>query len=209
MVKLAGVDFSAPSDEVGRQLIGVTLLVNGVGGRIVECEAYDRLEPASHCYIGPTARNAAMFGLPGRIYVYRSYGLHWCMNFVCREDGHGAGVLIRALEPTVGLERMRERRGIVDLHRLCRGPGCVTEALGVDGSFNGLRLDAPPVRLLAATGDAGYVLQAGPRVGISKAVELPWRFGAQDSRFLSKPFPKLSPPMKSAKSATPSKASSR
>ena len=119
---IAGIDFSAGSNEVARSLIGVVLLIDGVGGRIVETEAYDREDPASHSYAGPTLRNAAMFGPPGCAYVYRSYGIHWCLNFVCRERGHGAGVLIRALEPTDGLAVMRQRRGLDDLRLLCAGP---------------------------------------------------------------------------------------
>ena len=119
----ADIDFSADSSEVARRLIGVTLLVDGVGGRIVETEAYDQQDPASHTYTGPSVRNAAMFGPPGHVYVYRSYGLHWCMNLVCREAAHGAGVLLRALEPTQGLEVMRARRGLQDPRLLCAGPG--------------------------------------------------------------------------------------
>ncbi|MFT4268113.1 MAG: DNA-3-methyladenine glycosylase [Xenophilus sp.] len=183
------VDFGAPAHEVARALIGVTVLVDGVGGRIVETEAYDRDDPASHAYAGPTARNAAMFGPPGRVYVYRSYGIHWCLNFVCREAGHGAGVLIRALEPTHGLETMRRRRGVQDPRLLAAGPGRVGQALGVDGGSNGRRLDAPPFRLLPGAPHAPVAVQAGPRIGISKAVEVPWRFGEAGSRFLSRPFP--------------------
>ena len=186
---LACIDFAAPSHEVARALIGVTLLVDGVGGRIVETEAYDRDDPASHTFGGPTPRNAPMFGPPGHVYVYRSYGIHWCLNFVCREEGHGAGVLIRALAPAMGLERMRERRGVEDIRLLCAGPGRVGQALGIDGSFNGRALDRPPFVLLAAPDDHPAVMvEAGPRIGITKAAEVPWRFGERGSRFLSKPF---------------------
>lgn len=191
MKALAHIDFGADAHEVARQLIGVTVLVDGVGGIIVETEAYDRTDPASHSFAGPTMRNAAMFGPPGRSYVYRSYGIHWCMNFVCREEGHGAGVLIRAIEPTEGLARMRERRGLEDERLLCSGPGRVGQALGIDGSFSGHRLDRPPFRLLAAPRE-GIELLAGPRIGISKAMDVPWRFGLKGSRFLSKPFPATS-----------------
>jgi DNA-3-methyladenine glycosylase len=185
----AAIDFGAPAVDVAARLIGVTLLVDGVGGRIVETEAYDREEPASHSFGGPTPRNAVLRGPPGRAYVYRSYGLHWCLNFVCREAGHGAGVLIRALEPTHGLERMRERRGLDDPRLLCAGPGRLGQALGVDASCNGMALDTPPFELLAApAGAPPRVIDIGPRIGISKAVDLPWRFGEKGSRFLSKPF---------------------
>jgi DNA-3-methyladenine glycosylase len=192
MMDLAGIDFSAPSPEVARQLIGVTLLVDGVGGRIVETEAYDASEPASHCYIGQTERNFSMFGPPGRSYVYRSHGLHWCLNFVCREEGHGAGVLIRALEPLAdpaGLARMRERRGLDDVRLLCAGPGRLAQALGVTRAHNNLPLDTPPFLLLPREHEAQVQMQvlAGTRIGISKAVELPWRFVEAGSRFLSKP----------------------
>lgn len=189
---IAGINFAAPSHEVARRLIGVTVLVDGVGGRIVETEAYDREEPASHCYIGETPRNFSMFGPPGRSYVYRSHGLHWCLNFVCREEGHGAGVLIRALEPVAGLDVMRGRRGMDDERLLCAGPGRLCQALGVTRAHNNLPLDAPPFLLLPAdyalpAGEPIVVL-AGPRIGISKAMELPWRFGVAGSRFLSKPM---------------------
>lgn len=183
------IDFRAPSHEVARLLIGVTLLVDGVGGRIVETEAYDREDPASHCFGGLTPRNAAMFGPPGHAYVYRSYGIHWCLNFVCREAGHGAGVLIRAIEPTHGIARMRERRGLDAPRLLCAGPGRVGQALGIDASFYGRALDAPPFELLAAPEDQPPLpIAAGPRIGISKAIAQPWRFGVQGSRYLSKPF---------------------
>ena len=185
---LAGIDFAADSAEVARRLIGVTLLVDGVGGRIVETEAYDREDPASHSHRGPTPRNAAMFGPPARAYVYRSYGIHWCLNFVCREEGHGAGVLIRAIEPTVGLALMRERRGVDDARLLGSGPGRVCQALAVTREHDGMRLDEPPFLLIAAEEPAPVV--CGPRIGISRAMDLPWRFGLAASRFLSRPFPR-------------------
>ncbi|WP_082219684.1 DNA-3-methyladenine glycosylase [Massilia sp. NR 4-1] len=184
---IAGIDFSAPSHDVARRLIGVTVLVDGVGGRIVETEAYDRVDPASHSFSGPTPRNQAMFGAPGHAYVYLSYGMHWCLNFVCREEGHGAGVLIRALEPVLGLEAMRARRGQHDARLLCSGPGRVCQALGVTRAHNALALNALPFELLPRSGRVRIAV--GPRIGISKAVDLPWRFGLAGSRFLSKPFP--------------------
>jgi DNA-3-methyladenine glycosylase len=178
--------FEGDSHEVARWLIGATLLVDGVGGIIVETEAYDREDPASHSYSGPTARNAAMFGPPGRAYVYRSYGIHWCLNLVCREIDHGAGVLIRAMEPTQGLDRMRERRGLEEIRQLCSGPGKVGQALGITPEHNGLRLDRHPFRLLAAPTPVEIV--QGPRIGISQAMDVPWRFGMAESKFLSRPF---------------------
>jgi DNA-3-methyladenine glycosylase len=187
---IAGINFAAPSHEVARLLIGVTVLVDGVGGRIVETEAYDREEPASHCYIGQTPRNFSMFGPPGRSYVYRSHGLHWCLNFVCREEGHGAGVLIRALEPVAGLDVMRERRGMDDERLLCAGPGRLCQAMGVTREHNNLPLDAPPFVLLPRDHTLPVEVLAGPRIGISKDMELPWRFGVAGSRFLSKPMSK-------------------
>jgi DNA-3-methyladenine glycosylase len=183
---LAGIDFSAPSHLVARQLIGVTVLVDGVGGRIVETEAYDGEDPASHSYSGPTDRNVAMFGPPAHAYVYRSYGIHWCLNFVCREAGHGAGVLIRALEPVTGLETMCERRGTRDHWLLCSGPGKLCQALGVTRALNGRSLAAAPFELAPAPG--GIEVVSGPRIGISKAVDVAWRFGLAGSRWVSKPF---------------------
>lgn len=171
---------------MARALIGATLLIDGVGGRIVETEAYDRADPASHSFSGPTARNEAMFGPPGRAYVYRSYGIHWCLNFVCRERGHGAGVLIRALEPLHGIEVMRGRRGVTALRLLCSGPGRVGQALGITHELNGYRLDQPPFEVLAPPKDIAVV--AGPRIGITKATEVHWRFGLAGSSYLSRRF---------------------
>ena len=182
------IDFSAPSLAVAQALIGASVFVGGVGGTIVETEAYDQLDPASHTFAGHTARNAVMFGPPGRTYVYRSYGLHWCLNFVCAPAGHGAGVLIRALEPTRGIERMQERRGVDDLRKLCSGPGRVCQALAVTGAHNGLRLDRRPFRVVPRSDDATHAVHAGVRIGISKSVELPWRFVLAGSRYLSKPL---------------------
>ncbi|KGF78349.1 3-methyladenine DNA glycosylase [Massilia sp. JS1662] len=183
---LADIDFLAPSHLVARQLIGVMVLVDGVGGRIVETEAYDGEDPASHSYSGPTDRNFAMFGPPAHAYVYRSYGIHWCLNFVCREEGHGAGVLIRALEPVTGIETMVERRGTRDHWLLCSGPGKLCQALGVTRDLNGHSLAMPPFELAPAP--AGIEVVSGPRIGISKAVDVPWRFGLAGSRWVSKPF---------------------
>ena len=184
--KLGPGDFLGDSQEVARSLIGAIMLVDGVGGRIVETEAYDRLDPASHSFSGPTPRNQAMFGPPGRAYVYRSYGIHWCLNFVCREEGHGAGVLIRALEPMLGLDRMRERRGLEDVRLLCSGPGRVGQALGITRDLNGKRLDQAPFQVRSPAQPVAVV--QGPRIGISKAMEVHWRFGLQSSVFLSRRF---------------------
>jgi len=188
LTSIAGIDFLASSDSVARQLIGMRILIDGVGGIIVETEAYDGEDPASHSYSGPSARNAAMFGLPGCAYIYRSYGIHWCLNFVCREAGHGAGVLLRALEPTDGLDRMRARRGLSDIRLLCAGPGRLGKALAIDRSLDGKHLDQPPFALSAPEPGLQHTVVAGSRIGISKAVEQPWRFGLAGSRFLSRPF---------------------
>jgi DNA-3-methyladenine glycosylase len=179
--------FDRSVHEVAPDLVGVTLLVDGIGGRIVEVEAYHHTDPAAHSYRGPTPRNAVMFGPPGYLYVYRSYGIHWCMNFVCEAQGSASAVLIRAIEPVEGLAQMRRRRGVKDLRLLCSGPGRVCEALGVTAAHNGLALDVPPFALFARTAPVEVV--AGVRIGLTKAVEKPWRYGEKGSRFLSKPFP--------------------
>ncbi len=180
------IDFSASSVEVAQRLIGVTLLVDGVGGRIVETEAYDHDDPASHSFSGPTKRNLVMFGPPCRAYVYRSYGIHWCLNFVCRTEGHGAGVLIRAIEPAAGLDIMRSRRGLDDVRLLCSGPGRVSQALGITRAHSGLPIDLPPFQLIPPLEPVTIV--TGPRIGISKAIDMPWRFGFAGSSFVSRPF---------------------
>jgi len=178
--------FDRPVLEIAPELIGATLLVNGSGGRIVEVEAYHHTEPAAHSYNGRTDRNAVMFGPPGYAYVYRSYGIHWCLNFVCEQAGSASAVLIRALEPMAGIAAMRRRRGLPDERTLCSGPGKLCEALGVPHRHNGLPLDRPPFELRARAEKPEIV--AGPRIGITKAVEHPWRYGRKGSRFLSKPF---------------------
>jgi DNA-3-methyladenine glycosylase len=178
--------FARSVHQVAPDLIGATLLVNGVGGIIVEVEAYHHTEPAAHSFRGPTPRNRVMFGPPGFTYVYRSYGIHWCINFVCEQEGSASAVLIRALEPTDGIATMRRRRHLVDERSLCSGPGKLTEALGITDKHNGLALDAPPIALHARMTKPEIL--AGVRIGITKAVELPWRYGLKGSRFLSKPF---------------------
>jgi DNA-3-methyladenine glycosylase len=180
-------DFFARSvHAVAPDLIGATFLFNGVGGRIVEVEAYHHTDPAAHSYGGRTERNAVMFGPPGFAYVYRSYGIHWCVNFVCEPEGSASAVLIRAIEPLEGLDKMRRRRGLKDERLLCAGPGRVCQALGISRVHNGLPLDAAPFELRRRTGRVD--LAVGPRIGITKAVDHPWRYGLAGSRFLSKPF---------------------
>ncbi|WP_247983126.1 DNA-3-methyladenine glycosylase [Bradyrhizobium sp. 186] len=180
--------FARSVHEVAPDLIGATMLVDDVGGIIVEVEAYHHTEPAAHSYRGSTPRNQVMFGPPGFAYVYRSYGIHWCVNFVCEEEGSASAVLIRALQPTHGIAAMRRRRHAVDVHALCSGPGKLTEALGITIAHNALPLDRPPIALHARTDDVEVA--TGIRIGLTKAVELPWRYGVQGSKFLSKPFPK-------------------
>ncbi|MEX2102515.1 MAG: DNA-3-methyladenine glycosylase [Gaiellaceae bacterium] len=176
--------FARSVHDVAPELVGYTLLVDGVGGKIVEVEAYDHEDPASHGYGGLTACNRSMFGPPGHAYVYRSYGIHWCLNMVCGEDGVPEAVLVRALEPTHGLDRMRERRGLDEPRLLCAGPGRLCQALGITGDEDGLRLDEPPFELLPP--EAGAEIARGRRVGISRAAELPWRYGEAGSPFLSR-----------------------
>jgi len=172
--------------EIAPDLLGATLLVDGVGGPIVEVEAYDGTDPASHGFRGPTPRNASMFGPSGRAYVYRSYGIHWCLNLVCEEEGSATAVLVRALEPVRGLERMRERRGLDEPRLLCAGPGRLCQALGITGAHDGSRLDAPPFELLPRTEPVEVL--TGPRIGISQAADRPWRYGVAGSRYLSRPL---------------------
>ncbi len=186
--RLTRAFFSRSVHEVAPDLIGATLLFDGVGGRIVELEAYDQTDPAAHSFRGPTSRNAVMFGPPGFSYVYRSYGIHWCLNLVCEPKGSASAVLIRALEPTTGLATMRRRRGVSDDGLLCSGPGRLCEALRITGADGGLKLDEPPFELFARSGQVDVV--DGIRIGITKAVDLPWRYGLKGSRFLSKPFPR-------------------
>jgi DNA-3-methyladenine glycosylase len=180
-------DFFARSvHEVAPELIGVTLLFDGVGGRIVEVEAYDHEDPASHGFGGRrTARNAVMFGPPGHAYVYRSYGIHWCLNLVCEP---GSAVLLRALEPLHGLDAMRVRRGVDDPRLFCAGPGRLAQALGVTRAHDGLPLDEPPFELRGREGEPE--IATARRIGITLAAELPWRYVERGSRFLSRPVPR-------------------
>ncbi|MDE3025456.1 MAG: DNA-3-methyladenine glycosylase [Acidobacteriota bacterium] len=184
---MLGRDFFARSvHEVAPDLIGVTLLVDGVGGTIVEVEAYDQEDPASHAFRGPTPRNAVMFGAPGFAYVYRSYGIHWCLNAVCDVEGRAEAALVRALAPTHGVEEMRARRGGVPDRALCSGPGKLCRALAITREHDGLPLDEPPFALLERASEPEIV--TGPRIGITRAAERPWRYGLAGSPFLSRPF---------------------
>jgi DNA-3-methyladenine glycosylase len=184
--KLIPSFFDRSVHAVAPELIGATLTVGATAGVIVEVEAYHHTDPAAHSYGGQTPRNAVMFGPPGHIYVYRSYGIHWCMNVVCEKAGSASAVLIRALMPTGGLGQMRRRRRVEDARLLCSGPGRLCEALGVTGKHNGARIDRPPFELRERGGTVDIV--RGPRIGITKAVGHPWRYGLKGSPYLSKPF---------------------
>jgi DNA-3-methyladenine glycosylase len=184
--KIRRAFFDRSVHAVAPELIGATLMVGGAGGVIVEVEAYHHTDPAAHSYRGLTERNAVMFGPPGVAYVYRSYGIHWCLNFVCEAEGSASAVLIRALEPLAGIAAMRRRRGLADARALCSGPGKLCQALGVSDRHNGLALDRSPFELRARIGKPEIVV--GPRIGITKAVDEPWRYGLKGSPFLSKGF---------------------
>jgi len=184
--------FDRSVHEVARELIGCTVAVGGAAGIIVETEAYDATDPACHAYISRTPRNEVLFGEPGRAYVYLSYGIHSLLNFVAEPEGSAAAVLIRALEPSEGLELMGERRGRGELEQLCSGPGKLTEALGVGLDLNGADLMVPPFELLAPEQSwDGAEVVAATRIGITKAAERPWRYCAAGSRFVSRPWPSI------------------
>lgn len=184
--KIRRAFFDRSVHDVAPELIGATLMVNGAGGVIVEVEAYHHTDPAAHSYRGQTARNAVMFGPPGLAYVYRSYGIHWCLNFVCEAQGSASAVLIRAIEPTAGIVAMQKRRRLAEARALCSGPGKLCEAMAITVKHNGLALDRAPFELRARLETPEIV--TGPRIGITKAVEHPWRYGLKGSKFLSKPF---------------------
>jgi DNA-3-methyladenine glycosylase len=182
-----GQEFFARSvHEVAPDLIGVSLLVDGVGGFIVEVEAYDREDPASHAFRGRTTRNASMFGPPGHAYVYRSYGIHWCLNLVCGQEGVPEAALVRALEPTEGIVTMQQRRGVGSVLALCSGPGKLCQALAITSEHDGLALDRPPFRLEPR--ERVPRIATGPRIGITQATELSWRYALEGSKFLSRPL---------------------
>jgi DNA-3-methyladenine glycosylase len=178
--------FARSVHAVAPDLIGATLLFRGAGGLIVEVEAYHHTDPAAHSFRGPSMRNAVMFGPPGHAYIYRSYGIHWCLNFVCEPRGTASAVLIRALAPLYGIKAMRRRRAVADERLLCSGPGRLCQALGITGAHNGFLLTEAPFQLFARSEPSEIAV--GPRIGISKAVDHPWRYGLLGSCFLSKPF---------------------
>jgi DNA-3-methyladenine glycosylase len=180
--------FDRSVHDVARELIGCELRFRGAGGIIVEAESYERNDPACHAYVGLTPRTSTLFGAPGRAYVYLSYGIHSLLNAVCEPDGSAAAVLIRALEPRWGIEEMARRRGRAGPRELCSGPGKLTEALGIGREMNGTSLAEPPFELRARS-DAWREVEVstGPRIGISRGVELPWRFCAAGSAYLSRP----------------------
>lgn len=182
--------FARPVAEVAPALVGCTLLVDGVGGVIVETERYQQDDPASHSFRGPRGRAAVMFGPPGRVYVYRSYGLHWCANLVCEPEGSGAAVLLRAIAPERGLEAMRARRGALPDRLLCAGPGRLAQALGIDRDLDGAPAVGDETRVAVHARTGPVELVTGPRIGISVATERPWRFGLAGSAHLSRPFPR-------------------
>jgi len=184
--KLTRSFFDRSVHEVAPDLIGASFLFKGVGGVIVEVEAYHHTDPAAHSYRGETPRNAVMFGPPGFAYVYRSYGIHWCVNFVCEAKGSASAVLLRAIQPTQGLAAMRRRRGMDDERLLCAGPGRICEALAITIAHNGLPLDRAPFELRSRS--EPVEVASGPRIGITKAADLPWRYVLKGSRYLSKPL---------------------
>jgi DNA-3-methyladenine glycosylase len=182
--------FDRSVHEVARELIGCELAVGETAGVIVETEAYEAADPACHAYIGRTARNEVLFGPPGRAYVYLSYGIHNLLNFVTEPEGTASAVLIRALEPAEGIDLMRERRGQEGIEALCSGPGKLSEALGVDLSLNGADLLEPPFAIAErGPGWSEPEIAASPRIGITKAADLPWRYSVSGSRFVSRPWP--------------------
>jgi DNA-3-methyladenine glycosylase len=181
--------FAAPVVEVARALIGCVVVHGESAGVIVEAEAYHHSEPACHAYVGLTARTGTLFGPPGHAYVYRSYGIHALLNAVAEPPGNGAAALIRALEPIAGIEEMRARRGLATVEDLCSGPGKLTQALGIGLDLNGSHLAEGPIRFHPAPGGRRPDVVAASRVGITKATELPWRFCAAESRFVSAPRP--------------------
>ncbi len=195
--KLTRAFFDRSVHEVAPDLIGATFLFDGIGGIIVEVEAYHHADPAAHSFNGQTPRNAVMFGPPGFSYVYRSYGIHWCVNFVCEAAGSASAVLIRAVQPGRGIAAMRQRRGLDDERVLCSGPGRLCEALGITGAHDGLPLDKAPFELRGRADTPDVV--AGPRIGITKAADLPWRYGLKGSRYLSKPFRDYEIPRRAAR----------